>query len=363
MRSRLTSFPHNAAMAKRVSGILGAVIFLGLLVLVPAANSPAQSTSSTTWAVSIVLPARLVSGQPATLAVLGVDGRLAPDITVQLGNDQRVKTDKTGRASFVAPMGGSVLIATAAGNSAAALIDPDVSTAAAQAPVVAPVVSQLDEFPICGNGFSGDSDANHVTVNDDRAFVLAASPECLAVLASPRAIPGPAKISIATRGAQWNAATTLVSLHFDPPLPPLLPEKRSKLVLHAQGSDQALRVLVENKTPGVLRFLRGDRQELLTSGGAENSAEVAVQAIATGDFSFHARILAAPDVDAARRYLTAAASLARKDQQRATRNLSERLTHHPRDSQKVGREIDEIKSTTMAGDYRTLLESAASALE
>jgi hypothetical protein len=242
-------------------------------------------------------------------------------------------------------------------------VDPDVSTARAHAPIVAPVVSQFDEFPICGTGFSGGADSNHVTLNDDRAFVLAASPECLTVLASPRVIPGPAKISIETPGGQWSTATTLVSLHFDPPLPALEPERRSKLALHVQGSDEALRILVENKTPGVLRFLRGDRQEVFTSGGAQNSADVAVQAITTGDFSFHARILAAPDVDAARRYLTAAASLASKDLQRATRNIAERLAQHPHDTQKAGREIDQIMSTTMAGDYRTLLESAASALE
>jgi hypothetical protein len=361
MRSGLNSFTHNAAEAKRKIGILAAAVFCCLPV--PALTAPAQSTSATTWAVSIVLPARLVSGQPATLAVLGVDGRLAPGIAVQIGNDQRVKTDKTGRASFTTPMGGSVLIASAAGNSAAALVDPDVSTAAAQAPVIAPVVSQPDQFPICGRGFSGDADANHVTLDGDRAFVLAASPECLTVLASPRALPGPAKIFIETPGGQWTAATTLVSLHFDPPLPPLVPDKRSKLALHVQGSDQALRILVENKTPGVLRFLRGDRQELLTSGGAQNSAAVAVQAITTGDFSFHARILAPPDVDAGRRYLAAAVSLAPKDLQRTIRNLAERLTHHPGDTQRVAHTLDEIMSTTMAGDFRTLLESAASALE
>lgn len=359
----LPSFACDERMTRRPIGILGGVIFVGLLVLFPAANVPAQSTSATTWAVSIVLPARLVSGQPATLAVLGVDGRLAPHITVQIGNDQRVKTDKTGRASFTAPMGGSVLIAAAAGSSAAALVDRDVSSAPSQAPVVAPVVSQPDQFAICGRGFSGDADANDVTLNGERAFVLAASPECVSVLASPRALPGPAKIFIETPGGRWNAATTIVSLHFDPPLPPLVPDKRSKLVLHAQGSDQALRILVENKTPGVLRFLRGDRQVLVTSGGTQNSADIAIQAITTGDFLFHARILAAPDVDAARRYLAEAVSLAPKDLQRTIGNLAERLWHHPGDPKKVARAVDEIMSTTMAGDFRTLLESAASSLE
>ena len=58
-----------------------------------------------------------------------------------------------------------------------------------------------------------------------------------------------------------------------------------------------------------------------------------------------------------------AVSLAPKDLQHTIRNLAERLTHHPGDTQKVARAVDEIMSTTMAGDLRTLLESAASALE
>ena len=47
----------------------------------------------------------------------------------------------------------------------------------------------------------------------------------------------------------------------------------------------------------------------------------------------------------------------------AIRNLAERLTHHPGDTQKVAHAVEEIMSTTIAGDFRTLLESAASALE
>jgi len=193
--------------------------------------------------------------------------------------------------------------------------------------------------------------------------VLASSPECIVVMANPRALPGPANISIETPGGQLTAATTLASLHFDPPLPPLVPEKRSKLALHVQGTDQALRVWVENETPGVLRFLRGDRQEVLTSGGPQNSADIDVQAVATGDFSFHGRILATPDAGAARRYLTAAESIAPKDLQHVVKSMAERLTHHPEDTQKVWRETQAILATTMAGDFRTLLESAAAALQ
>jgi hypothetical protein len=354
-REQMAAFCLRAAFLFCIAGCCS------FLICVPVLR--AQSTSATTWTVSIVLPPRLVAGQPATLAVLGVDGRLAQGIAVDLGKGQRVKTDKTGRALFTAPTDASLLLATAAGNSAAALIDAPATSASEQGASVAPVVSQVDRFSVCGGGFRGDVDANHVSINSERAFVLASSPECIVVLASPRALPGPAKLLITTAAGQWTATTTLASLHFDPPLPPLMPEKRSKLALHVQGTDQALRVWVENQTPGVLRFLRGDRQEVLTSGGAQNSADIEVQAIATGDFSFHGRILAAPDAGVARRYLTAAESIAPKDLQHEVKSLADRLTHHPGDTQKVWRETEQILSTTMAGDFRTLLESAAAALQ
>jgi len=349
--------------ARILRAVCSACLACGCLFLICAPAARAQSTAATTWTVSIVLPPRLVAGQPATLAVLGVNGRLADGITVDVGKGQRVKTDKTGRAFFTVPTDAPVLIATAAGDSAAALIDTPATAAGEQAPSVAPVVSQVDRFSVCGGGFRGDVDANRASINGDRAFVLASSPECIVVLASPRALPGPAKMLIETPGAQWTATTTLASLHFDPPLPPLVPEKRSKLALHVQGTDQALRVWVENQTPGVLRFLRGDRQEVLTSGGPQNSAEIEVQAIATGDFSFHGRILAAPDAGVARRYLTAAETLAPKDLQHVVKNLADRLTHHPGDTQKVWYDAETIISTTMAGDFRTLMECAAAALQ
>jgi hypothetical protein len=359
--SRLSLISARAACTFAL--LLYAVFICVACGLICASAARAQSSAATTWTVSIVLPPRLVGGQPATLAVLGVDGRLAGGIAVEVGNGQHVKTDKSGRAFFTVPTDAGVLIATAAGDSAASLIDPPATAAGEQAAIVAPVVSQVDRFSVCGGGFRGDVDANRASINGERAFVLASSPECIVVLASPRALPGPAKILIETPGAQWNATTTLASLHFDPPLPPLVPEKRSKLALHVQGTDQALRVWVENQTPGVLRFLRGDRQEVLTSGGPQNSAEIEVQAVATGDFSFHGRILGAPDAGVARRYLIAAENIAPKDLQHIVKNLADRLTHHPGDTQKVWRDIEEILSTTMAGDFRTLMECAAAALQ
>ena len=328
------------------------------LLLGAAPRVYSQDAVSKTWAVTIILPPKLVAGRPATLAVLGVDGRLAEGITVDLGShsgiDVRVKTDKTGRAAFLAPTDAGVLIVKASGAAAAAY----------NAVSLPPAVSRIDAFPICGGVFHGEADANHVKLNDDPALVLAASPECLIILPGPRAEPGSANISIETGDdTPYAESTTLVALHFDPPNPPLVPEKKSNLVLHVQGANAPMRILVENKTPGVLHFIHGDSQEVLTSGGAQNAATIQIQTLSTGDFSFHARILQNPDSQIARRYLEVAQPLATKALQNQIQSLAKQLAHNPRDTRKVSAELQKILSYTIAGDFRTLLESARAALE
>jgi len=298
-----------------------------------------------------------------------VNGRLAPGITVDLGNNEHVTTDSTGRAYFTVPSLGDVLIAKASGASAAALIDPP-QAAGLQQPVVSPTVSLRDRFPICAPGLGGNADADRASLNDLRALVLAASPECIVVLPGPYSLIGPAKIAIDSAGRHWTANTTLVSLEFAAPNPPLVPGKKSVLTVEARGSDQPLRVIAENETPGVLLFRRGETQELLTSGGANNIAAMEVEANRAGDFSFHARPLPAPDAETGRRYLLAAAPFAPKDLQREIGRLASRLARdrdHPRgisegDAEKVRLELQSMRAATIPGDLHTLLDAAYNSL-
>jgi hypothetical protein len=323
----------------------------------------AQSSPSTTWKVSIVIPPKLVAGQDATVAILGVDGRLAEGITVDFGEDQRRKTDSSGRATFTVPTGVRFVIANALGSSVAALVDDAVPPSTSQGMKVPTVIAQRDQFVIWGTEFHGDAQENHVSFGGDPAFVLAASPECLVVAAGTRAIPGPVRILIQSPPAQWNASSTVVGLNFDPPLPPLEPDKRSRLQLHVQGSEAPLRVLVSNKTPRILHFIRGDEAQVTTSGGAQNTASIEVQALATGDFSFDARLLPDPDAETARRFLEAAEMLAPRDDKNQIKKLADRLKRHPEDSLRVWVELRNVESLTIAGDFRTLLEAATAALE
>jgi len=342
-----------------------AVACLSISAFLPVPSAPAQTNSPplTTWAVSLVLPPKLEAGAPATLAVLGVDGRLAPDVKVDLGNGHTVVTDRTGRAFFTAPAAGDFLLAKASGASVAALIDPPrPASAAAPAPVLPPVVPVRDGFPICGAGLRGDSDGNRVWINNQPALVLAASPECLVILPGPYTEVGPATVSVNAPGVNWNVTTTVVSLEFDPPNPPLLPGKKGQLVVRARGTTLKLRVAVENRTPGILIFRRGDVQEAVTSGGDPDAAALEVQAISSGDFSFRARLLAVADPVAAQRYLAAAASLAPSDIAREVADLAHRLSRHPRDAEVVRREVNAILVRTIPSDFRTLLAAALSSL-
>jgi hypothetical protein len=326
--------------------------------------------------VIIVLPPRLVAGQPATLAVFGADGKLAPDVDVELHAVPRdvslnVRTNSTGRVSFVAPAAGNAVIANSEGASAAALLDPPAPAAAsgnAAAPLrLAPVVSLRDAFPICGGGFRGDANENHVKINVEVSLILAASPECLVVIAPSNMPPGPATISVETEANRFSGTTTLVSLAFSPPEPPLVPGKQSLLELHVEGSAERLRVAVSNPSPDVLHFLRGDFQELFTSGGARNSTNIRATALRSGDYSFRVRLLPAPDAAAAARFLEIAAPLAAKNQGAALTHLAARLAHHPRDAQKVRAQLHTQLEIIAAGpgarDLRNLLDSADRLLE
>ncbi|MGA8037931.1 MAG: hypothetical protein WB985_18380 [Candidatus Acidiferrales bacterium] len=350
-------------MPRRSLSCLAAFGVTLILSLALVSQATSQSTSSTTWTVTIVLPPKLVAGQPATLAILGVDGRLADGIAVDLGEDIRLKTDPSGRATFTVPTGVRFVIANAMGASAAALVDDTIPASTSEGMKVPSTIAQRDQFVIWGTQFHGDAHENHITFGGDPAFVLAASPECLVVAAGTRAIPGPTKILIQSPPAEWAASSTVVGLNFDPPLPPLEPDKRSQLVLHAQGSDQPLRVLVMNKTPRILHFVHGDEQQVVTSGGAQNLAPIEVQALATGDFSFNARLLPEPDAETARRFLEAAEALAPRDEKSEVKDLAQRLKHHPNDTFRVWVELRKIDTLSIAGDFRTLVEAARSALD
>src|SRR5262250_3397980 len=134
----------------------------------------------------LLLPRYIVSGERATLAVLDVNGRLTPDVVVKFSNGDRVTTDATGRALFVAPLNPGVISAGLSGRPGRVYATIMSATEAASPSVDvsnAPRIASLtDRFELSGHGFCGDADANHVTIAGLPALVLASSPMSLLVL-------------------------------------------------------------------------------------------------------------------------------------------------------------------------------------
>jgi hypothetical protein len=327
----------------------GLVFLLTILVVGP---DLAQGAGPS---VSIVLPPRLLANAPATLAVLGPDGHLVPGLAVDIGNGQHVTTDATGRATFTAPRDGA-FIAKVSGATATSLVDAAAPRMTPAIASVAPAVSEHDRFAICGGGFHGDVNADKVTINGDPAFVMAASPVCVVVLPESRTMAGPAKIEIDAGHAP--ATTSLVALDFLPPNPPLEPGKKGKLFVRAEGTADPLDIIVENHSPDVIHFTRGETQQLRTSGGAQDQVPVDIQAIRSGDFSFHARIVPVPDPASAARYLEIAEGIAPKNVRSQLQAIAVRISRRPGSAGKERSALHRIAAAVPAGDLETLIQAA-----
>lgn len=342
--------------------LLAGGIFLALLMegAPPAsAQSAAADSAENAWTVTIVLPPHLVAEQAATLAVLSADGKLARGVEVDLGNGLRVRTDPAGRAYFTVPADQEYLLAKSQGSSAVALVD---SSASATGIVVPPRVSIADGFSVCGGGFRGDAESNHVTLGGQPALVLASSPECIVVLAPAQSMPGATVVSVKTPDHERTGTTALVSLQYESALPPLAAQKKSRLRVVAEGTRQPVLIRVHNETPGVLQFAHGDDQIARTSGGEINVADFEVDAIRSGNYSFRAQVVPPARLADAVRYLDVAIPLAGRNFGRRVGKLSAKLQHHPRDSGKVAAELDAMRNAVISSNLRTLLDAARDCL-
>src|SRR5712691_4170366 len=108
----------------------------------------AQQPPSASAARMLLLPRRIVSGERATLAVLDVNGRLTPGVTVNFSNGDRLTTDATGRALFVAPLNPGVIFASIPGRTGrvtTAILSPSEAASAAMEISSAPRLASLTD--------------------------------------------------------------------------------------------------------------------------------------------------------------------------------------------------------------------------
>src|SRR5258708_2754497 len=278
--------------------------FLMASVFAPWANGQ-QAAPAASGARILLLPRRIVSGERATLAVLDVNGRLAPGVTVNFSNGDRLTTDATGRALFVAPLNPGVIFASLAGRTGrvtTAILSPSEAASAAMEISSAPRVASLtDRFELFGKSFCGDADANQVTIARQPAIVLASSPTSLVVLPPQDLQPGAAAVEVSCAKRQSPPLTvTFVGLDLEADSSALKPGEHRVLTVRVRGTSAKIALEARNLAPNIAELsvgnpvgAGGNPVRATSSGDEENLAQFEVVGRKNGSFMISIRLVPA----------------------------------------------------------------------
>jgi hypothetical protein len=260
-----------------------------------------QAAPAASGARILLLPRQIVSGERATLAVLDVNGRLTPGVTVSFSNGDRLVTDATGRALFAAPLVSGVMFASIAGRAgrvATAVLTPDEAAAQSmEVRGVPKVASTADRFEVTGRGFCGDADSNQVTIEGKSALVLAASPAALVVLPPEDAAAGVASVQVSC-GKRAAAAFSMlfVGLQLEANASPIKAGEHRTLTVHVRGTTGKILLEARNLAAEVAELSGGPITRHSSAGGAENSATFDVVGKKQGSFLISIRLVAGNEV-------------------------------------------------------------------
>jgi hypothetical protein len=282
---------------------LALTLLVGVCAAVAGAKQPPKSGPSPAPRL-IILPPKLIAGAQATLAVLDSQGRLLPNIMVELSGGQKVTTDVSGRALFQGTDQPGTMIAKISGHgiSASATVlasgypGPQMVSEGHSEGVnvisYAHVVAPHDRFSLEGSGFRGTADSNHVYLNGDPCLVLASSPVSLVALPGPRVPVGDVNLHVTVAGIDAGQfPVSAVLLEFSGPADAVNAGSTGKLIVRAHGTTEPLLLEVRNGSPRVIQLSKGNIQRLKTSGGDQNIATVDVQFVTGGNYLVSARLI------------------------------------------------------------------------
>jgi hypothetical protein len=265
--------------------------------VVPAAFLLAAQKPPAPFAARILLlPKRIVAGEPASLAVLDVNGRLTPGVTVNFSDGNHIVTNATGRALFVAPPKPGVIYATIGERSArdytTVLTTAEVSSSPVHVSSAPQFASLADRFELIGAGFCGDADANSVQVAGKPALVLASSRASLIVLPPGDLDPGPANVETSCgKRAAPTFSMVFLDLSLDADSSPLAPGERRTLKVDVRGTAAKVPLEAVNLSPKIAELTGGNPAKASSSGGAENAARFELVGRERGNFLISVRLL------------------------------------------------------------------------
>jgi hypothetical protein len=267
----------------------------GLLVFLQNASAQTRPAPVASGARILLVPRRMISGERATLAVLDVNGRLTPGVTIQFSNGDKVITDTTGRALFVAPLMSGVLYASIEGRPGrilTAILPPPAEASAPKVDLAPRIASVVDRFDVTGSGFCGDADKNNVTINGQPALVLASSPNSLTIL--PPLDPPTGLVEVSVTCAKQEAATfkiLFVALKLEADTSPLQPGQKRTLRVGVTGTQEKIQLEARNLSPDIAELEGGNPSRVFSSGEAENKVEFHVTGKKRGNFLISIRLV------------------------------------------------------------------------
>lgn len=293
----MNTLVHNQPMCSRRFPFFAAwaCVAFGIALCFGVAAFPAQEKPTTKGRI-LLLPRTVVSGERATLAVLDVNGRLAPDVKIVFSNGDHLVTDKTGRAVFVAPLTLGALTASIDGRPGrvpTTVLPAGENVATPMQVTSIPKVASLsDRFEIAGRSFCGVADANQVSISGGAALILASSPTSLVLLPPLDLPPGRASVDIAC-GKQNGPPleVVFVALELKADASPLTPGVHRALTVQVRGTRGKVELEATNLAPEVAELVGGNPLRVSSSGGAENLAHYEVIGRKGGNFLISIRLL------------------------------------------------------------------------
>lgn len=316
----------------------------------------------------------LISGQPATLAVLDSDGRVAAGVKLVLSSGEVVATDESGRAHFLAPPDAGVMFARIVGSEVreavretADVLPRDADAARGSQIVATPkLVSLQSQIVIRGRGFQGDADRNRVTLSGKNVLVLASSPVELILAPPVNFDPGTAAFTVGRGANQTSAEVTLVQI-----VPSnsgdqqIQRGKKVRILLRVQGTSEPVQLEVRNLSPQIVQLPHGDELSVRTSGGPDNSAAVEIKGKSAGAFSFSVSLennMPGTNVPVARDFLATAQKIAPADATKRIRHMLKNLRGGNANAAAARKELRKIPESAGAGDFQALMRAAGRAL-
>ena len=276
-------------------------LLLCVFLLAAAPQLLAQQPPPASAARILLLPKRIVSGETATLAVLDVNGRLTPGVTVNFSNGDHSVTNATGRALFVAPLNPGVIYATITSHSARVyttiLTPAEAPSSFLQISTAPNFASLTDRFELSGTGFCGQADANTVRVAGKSALVLASSPAALIGLPPSDLEPGPAPVEISCNKRPAPAfSITFLELSLQADSSPLNPGEHRTLTVHVRGTAAKVSLEAGNLSPQIAELAGGNptSAKMTSSGGPEDVAQFELVGRERGNFIISVRLLPTP---------------------------------------------------------------------